>query len=132
MATSNLTIVEIGLTFTEVVMCRMRNSRFRHDVSGDWTHLNLLSTNMSLGLSAWRTNNPTLRRRVPRDGMRVFPEGHPEETAPGPVCPGVTWMMQLQTEFVSIDLLTVLSVQEKFGYRLEIQECILGVQAAQL
>ena len=59
---------------------------------GDWIKLNLLST--------------------PRDGMRVFPEGHPEETAPGPVCPGVIWMMQLQTEFVSIDLLIVLSVQD--------------------
>ena len=35
--------------------------------------------------------------------------------ASGPVCPGDIWTMQLMIEFVSIDLLTILSVQDNSG-----------------
>ena len=133
--TSNLTLIEIGSTCTQVVMCRTRISHFRQDVSGERIQLNLLSTNVSLDLFVRSTNYPSLRRRVPRDGMRVIPEGHPEVIAPGPVCPRDIWTMQLRIKSVSIDLLIVLSVQDNSGVvdeELVCSESTLPVQVAPL
>ena len=74
--------------------------------------MNPLSTKIPLDLYVQRVHE--LCNIVQVSGGDLF-ESSPNQNTSGPVCPEYTRTMQQMTEFVSIDLLTILFVRDQKG-----------------